>query len=807
MTADLLMFLERFRPDGCITFVGIVPDGSTVAATFNGADPRKTASWLMSQNRARNVYFTVNPTLPGTRRKPTKDDITAIAAMWGDVDPLDGSGRSWDVERERLMALADELQKLPTPPSLTIDSGNGIQPIWLLADPIEASPEYRHTAEALCARFERALGAKGTHNCDRLLRVPGTINFPNAKKRKLGRGKTQARLLHENWAGYSWRDLEALAAHFEHRPPASAIPIAPDPDRRSKGADGAGKLALPTTPPDPLEPDRLTALRDNHPEVFDLARFDQDESRRDMALARVACRLGWPPVDAWALIIAVRDDAKRFRRDYIERTLRRAYTSSGAVAETFEIGTRLDRTDLANARRLVGIATGKIIWAPGIGWLGWTGTHWRESDTEALKLAARVSRIVLDEVAETTRCGALELSEEKRKSLTLKAEQLLGWATRSENRDRIAAALSLSRPYLEIEPAKLDTDPWLFNLRNGTLDLRTGKLREHRPSDHITKLAPVSYDPNASAPTWQAFLQRILPSAELRAYVKRAAGYCLTGRVDEQVLFFAWGIGANGKSTFMACLRSVMGPYAVRPPSDLLIASKSERHSTEIMTLRGARLAICQEVEKGRQWAAQRLKELTGEEEVTARRLYRDYGTFRLTAKLFVVGNHKPNVGDRSEAFWRRMRLIPFDVTIPADERDPRLLDKLKAEASGILNWVLEGARDWQEHGLGMPPEIAEAVKKYRKETDNIRGFIDECCVRDERERIKPGELFAAYQGWCKSANEPAAGPAEFKTALVDQGFHRVTVHGQAHWKGIALKSGGWVVGGAETLIPTKVPT
>ena len=174
------------------------------------------------------VYFTVNATPPHLRKKALKEDITAIAGFWSDLDPRDDQGLPIDHERERLAALAEELLALDTPPTLIIDSGNGLQPIWLLADPIEASPEYRDAADALCARFEAALGAKGTHNCDRVLRVPGTINHPNRKKRNLGRGETQARLLAATWQRYGWRDLEQLAARLENDPPAHAVPIVVD---------------------------------------------------------------------------------------------------------------------------------------------------------------------------------------------------------------------------------------------------------------------------------------------------------------------------------------------------------------------------------------------------------------------------------------------------------------------------------------------------------------------------------------------------------------------------------------------------
>ena len=330
MSADLSTFLERFRPDGCTCFVGIVPDGTTVAESFNGADLSQAETWIRSQNRARNCYFTANPTPPNLRRKPERKDVTEIAALWSDIDPLDGDGRSWGDERKRLEALADELHALETPPTFITDSGSGIQPLWQLADPIEASPEYRQAAESLCAQIEAALGAKGTHNCDRLLRVPGTRNFPNAKKRKLGRGETQARLLHATWRRYSWRELENLAARLEDEPPEHAEPVQPG---TGTGMADTAELDLPSEPPKPLEPERLKQLRDRHRGLFDLARYDGDQSCQDLAVASLAQRLGWPPVDAWRLIIAVRDDQKAYRRDYIERTLGRAYAEHAAEDE------------------------------------------------------------------------------------------------------------------------------------------------------------------------------------------------------------------------------------------------------------------------------------------------------------------------------------------------------------------------------------------------------------------------------------------------------------------------------------------
>jgi hypothetical protein len=326
MTADLTAFLEQFRPGGYTTYVAILPNGDTIAETFNGTDPHHAERWIRKQNRDhRGIYYTVNATPAGLRRKPAKADITSIDGVWSDVDPLDGNGRSWSEERERLEALADELHALPWPPTFIVDSGNGIQPNWLLADPIEANDEYRQAAESLCSQIEAVLGAKGTHNVDRLLRCPGTRNYPNEKKRKLGRGETESRIMRWTWRRYSWTELEQLAEHLRCNPLRHAVPCEPPRPRVS-----LGDVALPGGAPEPLEAERVEELRARYPDVFDLARYDGDQSRQDLALASLARRLAWSQQDTWRLIIALRGDRKALRRDYVDRTLARAYAEQPA---------------------------------------------------------------------------------------------------------------------------------------------------------------------------------------------------------------------------------------------------------------------------------------------------------------------------------------------------------------------------------------------------------------------------------------------------------------------------------------------
>ena len=202
--SSLTTFLEHFRPDGYTTFVAIVPDGSTTTRTFNGVDPKAAIDWLKAQNESKGLYYTLNGTSAGQAKKPTKAEITKVHGLHADLDPRDGAGHDYEAERERLAALADELAALPCPPTYIVDSGNGVQPVWLLAKPRQATAARVEAAEALNRRIEAALGAQGTHNIDRLLRLPGAVNYPNARKRKLGRGRTRAKLLSATWRRYRW---------------------------------------------------------------------------------------------------------------------------------------------------------------------------------------------------------------------------------------------------------------------------------------------------------------------------------------------------------------------------------------------------------------------------------------------------------------------------------------------------------------------------------------------------------------------------------------------------------------------------
>jgi putative DNA primase/helicase len=347
-------------------------------------------------------------------------------------------------------------------------------------------------------------------------------------------------------------------------------------------------------------------------------------------------------------------------------------------------------------------------------------------------------------------------------------------------------SLARSEPGIPILPTEMDVDPFLLNVWNGTLDLRKGELREHRREDRLTKLAPVRFLPDAKCPTWLRFLDRIMAgNADLIGYLQRVIGYSLTSNVDEHCLWLLHGSGQNGKSTFLATILAMLGDYGLQAVSELLMARNSDAHPTERADLFGRRFVCTIEVDEGKRLAESLMKQLTGGDQIRARRLYQDFFTFAPSHKLFLAANHKPEVKGQDFAVWRRIKLIPFTVTIAEHEKDKSLPAKLKKELSGVLNWALRGCLDWQAHGLGEPDEIRLATDEYRAEQDRVGRFIKECCFVCPDVRVKSRDLFAAYCVW---SGDKYMTPDNFGRKMAGRGFTRDRGHGGVHmWVGLAL--------------------
>ena len=336
----------------------------------------------------------------------------------------------------------------------------------------------------------------------------------------------------------------------------------------------------------------------------------------------------------------------------------------------------------------------------------------------------------------------------------------------------------------------LDCDPFVLNVLNGTVDLRTGRLHPHRRENLLTKLAPVSYSPLATCLLWLKFLDRIMDgNQELITYLQRVVGYGLTGDVSEQCLWFFHGTGANGKSTFLTTLLAILGDYGMQSVSDLLMVKNHESHPTERADLLGKRFVATIETEEGNRVAEALMKQMTGGDKIRARKMRQDLFEFEPTHKIVLAANHKPTVRGTDLAAWRRIKLIPFTVTIPEAEKDKSLPERLKTELSGILAWAVRGCLDWMREGLAEPDKVRQATTDYQSEQDSVQGFIDECCVIHPDRRVKASDLLEKFHSW--SGDRLMTRPA-FGQRLREKGFESKRGHGGGYlWLAIGLASDG----------------
>jgi putative DNA primase/helicase len=302
------------------------------------------------------------------------------------------------------------------------------------------------------------------------------------------------------------------------------------------------------------------------------------------------------------------------------------------------------------------------------------------------------------------------------------------------------------------------------------IDLHTGRERPARPDDYCTKETGAS--PGGACPLWHKFLNRVTAgNKDLQAYLQRVAGYCLTGVTTEHALFFLHGGGANGKSVFVSTLLGVWGDYAAVAAMETFTEAKSDRHPTELAHLQGARLVVAQETEAGRYWAESRIKTLTSGDKISARFMRQDLFEFVPQFKLMIAGNHKPSLRDVDEAIRRRFHLIPFTVTIPPAERDPKLVEKLKEEWGGILQWAIGGCRLWQEKGLAPPAVVTDATAEYLDAEDGFAQWVRENCLVGKQHFGVGDRLWRSWSGWAETGNERAGTRKAFAETLKARGF------------------------------------
>jgi putative DNA primase/helicase len=401
-------------------------------------------------------------------------------------------------------------------------------------------------------------------------------------------------------------------------------------------------------------------------------------------------------------------------------------------------------SDSGNAKRFV-LQYGHIVRyaADSKMWYTWEGSRWRP-DIGGLRVLALTLGVA----------NYIRLVEAGIDGVDI--HQLGQHALRSESESGRQKMLRLaaSDPRITVREADLDANDRLLVVRNGTLDLKTGLLRESRPEDLCTRQAAVAYDPQAECPLWLEHVKLVTDGDPvLGAYLQRACGYTLTGLIGEQKFFFLWGEGQNGKNVFVETVLGLLGEYGAVAPTGLLTGG-SGQHPTVLADLRGARMVMADETGHDRINEA-RLKMLTGSARVKARFMGKDFFEYDSTMKLWVLGNAKPAIKDQTEGTWRRMQLVPFVVRIPDDRKRSDFVEVLEAEWAGILNWCLDGLRGWLDiEGLGTPEVVTRAVATYREEEDEIGQWLADCCSPCDPEAedgfTLTSTLYMSYRQWCE---------------------------------------------------------
>jgi len=442
-------------------------------------------------------------------------------------------------------------------------------------------------------------------------------------------------------------------------------------------------------------------------------------------------------------------------------------------------------SDLGNAERLAAKCGADLRycdqWKK---WLVWDGKRWKADVTrEAFSRAKKTVRGMYAEAA--------AIEDDKGREAVAKH------ALRSESGKAIREmiALAQSESGIPVVPDDLDADNWRLNVLNGTIDLRTGELHPHDRRELHSKIVPIAYDPDATLPLWDEVLRTAMDGNEAHiAFLRRIAGYSLTGDVGEEVLFLVHGPGAASKSTFIDAVKMAAGEYGMTADFETFLKRRDTGTARpDIARLAGARFVASIEVDEGKSLAEGLVKTLTGGDVVTARRLYQEAFEFRPAFKLWLVANDAPFLRDDDDALWRRIIRVPFTHVIPKEKRDPAVKAKLTNPAiagPAILAWAVKGCLEWQRIGLNVPKSITESTEKLRQDMNPLRDFLADCCVLSSDKACKSAELLHAYEMWCKENGIPEAqriGGRAFAARLKQEKCEPTRTTSGRGWAGIGL--------------------
>lgn len=501
--------------------------------------------------------------------------------------------------------------------------------------------------------------------------------------------------------------------------------------------------------------DRRTRAHASHAAAY--AEPVNEGERNDM-LFRMACAFRGGGDDEDAILARLRSVPCEPPLD--DEELRQIARSAAHYKQGFR------PSDLGNARRLVQRHGTDLRYCKALKtWFFWDGRRWKRD------LTGEVDRQAKETITALYGDATREPDSEARSAL-------VKHALRSEAEQRIQAMviLAATESAVAVSPDQLDSDPWLLNVQNGTLNLRTGELLARSREHLITRLAPVTYDPKVSSSTFKEFLEKMVPDAELRDFLARAAGSTLTGVASDEKLFFVHGPTNTGKSTFAEAMKAMLGDYAVTTDFETFLRKHDGGIRNDVARLAGARMVVSLEVEEGKHLAVALIKSLTGGDTVTARFLHREFFEFLPAFKLWLIANHRPTASAEDSALWRRILVIPFTRSLSEQERDEsvkRILREDPGVRAAILAWAVKGCLSWQERGLAPPAAVLQATGDYREECDSIGDFITECCVTGPKTMVGAGELYKAYSDWSTANGEKPLSQKTFGRRLTERKFPR----------------------------------
>ncbi len=689
-------------------------------------------------SKKQNVHPCVNPRFRRPRGGRGKNsDVSHFTALWTD---LDFHGQEGPV-REKLKEVLETFDSLKLKPSITADSGHGIHLYWLL-DKIYPVDEARPYCVGLQKEFSVCdvgdAGSDPINDPSRVLRLPGTDNWKDPSNPK---------------------PCFIVEATYQRYPLSAFAEFKADVKKSAED----------------LEEERIQRTMKNlgkakDPEI-EIIKQGVGEGKRDNSAAKYAGYLFAKglPVDKVEEILLEWNKLNHppLEKDDIDRIIKsidRAERENHPEGRKNSKQEEEEQGDILAAKQFVGKFGQDFLycdtWKK---WLTWDGARW--ADDKLLRAFG----------SSTVIAAASDIKRHKA--------------------ERIAATLRVAQPMLAVAPEDFNKDPWLLNCPNGVLNLKTLELAEHRKDDRITALCPTPYDPQATCPLWEKFLLQIMGgNQELVDYLRRLAGYSLTGVIREHVLPIAYGSGANGKSTFLKTLRKVMGSdYAAESAPDLLLTRDRNAHPTERADLAGKRFVTTIEVEDGRRLAENFVKQLTGGDEIKVRRMRENFWTLDPTWKIFMATNNKPEIKGMDVGVWRRIRLIPFSVSIPAASQDTALGEKLMEEARGVLAWAVRGCKEWQEGGLRDPQAVREATDEYKSDSDVMGRFFADCCVLMPQVQAQASDLYEVYSQWHQQelSGEPMNGTV-FGRRLTELGYEVVKLGGKKFRKGIGIGELSW---------------